>query len=132
MAVARVTKESIRLMVEKVDGTVLVVTVPEGCKVTFGAFQIAQPMGREYGGPKASGNAAIRIYEGGEGIQLACITDVKRYQEMDKLKIARYTGEGFEPETPETWAAGNKLGAMAEINAPNVISIKRGITMPQI
>ncbi len=115
MPAARITKEAIRLMVEKVDGTILVVTVPEGCKVTFGAFQIAQPMGREYGGPKPTGNAAIRIYEGGEGVQLACIPDVRRYQAMDKLHVQRFTTEGFVPETPQSWASEGTIKSLKEV-----------------
>lgn len=113
MAVARVTKEEIRLMVEKMDGSILVVTVPEGCKVTFGAFQ---PGGVDkYGQSQSKGNGALRIYEGGEGVQLACIPDVKRYQALDKLKVERYNGDGLEVETEETWASQSKIGQLGQV-----------------
>jgi hypothetical protein len=71
-----------------------VITVPAGCRVTFGYFNPATPtMGageRGYGGPdNVARQTALRIYKGKDN-QVACFLGVKGFRDLS-INLVRFT-----------------------------------------
>jgi|SRR6476619_3137926 len=78
MPAARVTKEVKRYLLCFTDGERRIVTIPEGSKITFGAMQIA----KDRFGEHQTGGTCLRIYEGGEGIQLAVFPGIQSFRDL--------------------------------------------------
>lgn len=88
MAVARVTKEEKNYLIIYRDGSRERVTIPAGSRVTYGKIVPAGTSNSPYtqGG---EGAYAIRVYEGGEGIQLGIFPDVKSFRDLGSLKVEK-------------------------------------------
>lgn len=117
MPAARVTKEEKRYLLCYDDGERQLVTIPEGCKVTFGAMQMA---GGERFGRQGEGGTCLRVYEGGEGVQLAIFRNVHSFRDLTSLKVEdlahETNGTGFWKEADPTDVSKEALKSLAGKN----------------
>lgn len=87
MAVARVTKDEKKYLVIYTNGSRQRVTIPVGSKVTYAKAVPAGADSNDRFTQGGQGEYCIRIYEGGEGIQLAVIPGVKSFRSLEDIKI---------------------------------------------